>query len=323
MQNPLTLLSIDAFKDRIDKTGATNDDVLRGIIVESTRLANTFTGRNLRIRKYGTGGLPAVYLDGTGTPDLYAPEFPVYAISTVEDDVTRLFDGSNYLKVSTDYLIAGNAGLIRLETDAAKGAVWQKGTGNVKLAYTGGYGTFEILDGINDALDFEETSASELTATVAEGVYDVAALITALKTALDAAGASVYTITYDWWTGKFKLASDRAGGGGTFKLLSSGGSSMETSIWRTLGFITSADAADAASHTADNPSLGVPEDIQRAVLHIAYREFKLTPGLGGGDRFDIRSEVRSGSGGGTRTFQGGSIPEQAASILDNYLRPEL
>lgn len=100
----------------------------------------------------------------------------------------------------------------------------------------------------NNKIDFEETASTELTATLTNGTYTPAELATEVKTQLDSAGASTYTISYDTNTRKFTLASDRAGGGGTFKLLGSSGSNVEFSAFPDLGF-DDEDVADSASHT--------------------------------------------------------------------------
>jgi len=114
-----------------------------------------------------------------------------------------------------------------------------------------GWGNFNIETGRNDDIDFEETPAAELTATLTQAEYNADELCTEIKTQLEAAGASTYTVTYSDTTNKFTLASNRAGGGGTFKLLWLTGSSVGKA-GDTIGFDMTADDADAASHTADN-----------------------------------------------------------------------
>lgn len=114
------------------------------------------------------------------------------------------------------------------------------------------WGNFAIVTGSNDKIDFEETIANELTATLAAGTYGADELCTQIKTQLDAAGASTYTVTYSDATNKFTLASNRAGGGGTFKILWLTGTNTATSAGPTIGFDITADDADAASHTADD-----------------------------------------------------------------------
>ncbi len=314
----LPLTSLSHLNEILGKANATNADMLEQTIMEASYRANRFTKRNLRARTYGSGGLPAEVRDGNGQTWIDPNQWPVISITSIHDDSNRDFD-SGTLKGSDEYFIDYKGSLIHLEPDADNGTHFSVGRQNVQLIYTGGYGTFEILDGINDKLDFEETSASELTATIAEAVYTADTLATALDTALDAAGASTYTTTYDYFTGKFKIASNRSGGGGTFKILWSSGTNVETGIGRTLGFDVSADDADAASLTADNSVLGIPWDLEHAVLLICQRILKMEKGLGG-DRFDIVKEIKPGTTGGTTEFDTSPIPMGAMDILKRYRR---
>ena len=138
-----------------------------------------------------------------------------------------------------------------------------------------GWGWFPI-GAVNNKLDFEETAAVELTATITTGTYDADALAAEIKTRLDAVGASTYTVTYSDSTNKFTLASDRLGGGGTFKILWLTGTNTTTSIGTTIGFDITADDADAASHEADyirihhqewiKTSLGSAQNIYGAII---------------------------------------------------------
>ena len=104
------------------------------------------------------------------------------------------------------------------------------------------------INSTNNKIDFEETAASELTATLTVGVYTPAGLATEVDTQLTSAGASAYTITYSATTRKFTLTSDLGGGGGTFKLLNASGTNATTSAMGELGFDIE-DAATAATHT--------------------------------------------------------------------------
>lgn len=99
----------------------------------------------------------------------------------------------------------------------------------------------------NNAIDFDE-GGGELNATVAALNYDAAGLATAIKTALEAAGAETYTVTYSSTTGKWTLTSDT---GGTFSLLWSTGTNTATTIGGSIGFDTSSDDTAALTYTGD------------------------------------------------------------------------
>jgi len=78
-------------------------------------------------------------------------------------------------------------------------------------------GYFQVKTGENDIV-FRESVGVDLTATVAVGEYNTtASFMTAVKNALDAAGASTYTVTQTSSL-RFQIASDLAGGGGLFEL---------------------------------------------------------------------------------------------------------
>lgn len=110
---------------------------------------------------------------------------------------------------------------------------------------SGGY--FKVESG-SDTIVFRETTAVDLTATVAAGEYTSAtALAAAIETALEAAGASDYTVTHTT-TLKFKIESDGAGGGGIFELRMEDANSADMAD--LLGFDTVARTG-GLSYTAD------------------------------------------------------------------------
>jgi len=318
--HPFLLTSLDRFKNRVGKTATTNDDQIHSIIMEASAIADHFTGRNLRIRSYNGSDLGYEYLDGNGIDTIQTKQWPIYSVTTIHDDTSRVW-GSDFLKPAADFLIHVDRGEIQLYPAATKGTIWKIGSSNVRISYTAGYGIFQIIDGVNDKIDFEETTSTELTATVAEGLYNVAGLLTVLDTALDAAGASTHACVYDYWTGKFSLVSDRSGGTPIFTLLTSSGTNIGTSIWRTLGFSTLADNANAASQEADNSALGIPADLEEAVLEIAIRIFQSTPGFGGA-RFDIVTQSQTGSHGQVYRYDEGRLPRNALATLKRLRRLE-
>lgn len=95
-----------------------------------------------------------------------------------------------------------------------------------------------VSAGVNDSIDFQETAATPLVATVAAGTYTPKEFADAIKTALDAAGASTYTVTFGQTPNfnKYTITSDGAGGGGIFELLFSSGANAATSIRTIAGF---------------------------------------------------------------------------------------
>lgn len=101
----------------------------------------------------------------------------------------------------------------------------------------------------NNTIIFRETTGVDLTATVATSGYtSTTALYAAIKTALEAAGASTYTIAQDATTLKHKLTSDGSGGGGIFEIYWSNASTTMDTI---LGFSSDEDDTGALTYTAD------------------------------------------------------------------------
>jgi hypothetical protein len=109
-------------------------------------------------------------------------------------------------------------------------------------------GYWEITSS-NNGIVFEETTSTPLTASIAAAEYTSStSFLTAIKTALEAVGASTYTVSQDATTGKIKIASDGGGGGGVLNLLWTDAGSTAASI---LGYDTSADQTGALTYTAD------------------------------------------------------------------------
>ena len=127
----------------------------------------------------------------------------------------------------------------------------------------------------------------------------------------------MYTITYDYFTGKFKIASDRAGGGGTFKVLWNTGTNNYRSIARLLGFQDDADDADAASQSSDDSVLGIPGDLEYACMELAL--YKLNDSHIGKQRAGIKSKALSGQNAGTHSYITG-IPPKVEQLLMSYKR---
>lgn len=109
-----------------------------------------------------------------------------------------------------------------------------------------------IINSDNDKFDFQETLGTNLAATIVSGTYLPSELATALKTALEAVGGSVYTVTYDTDRRKYTLASDGAGGGGIFSIMGGTGPSGSISSLESFG-LQFEDLTAALTYTADNP----------------------------------------------------------------------
>ncbi len=142
-----------------------------------------------------------------------------------------------------------------------------------------------VIATTNRKIDFSETAGggSPLVATVATGVYTADTLEVAIKAALEAAGASTYTVTFSGATGLWSITSD-----GTQSYLWLSGANVANSIGPTLGMDVSADDIDVVTCLGSNVAihteewilmdLGTTEELNSvALLFDLVAGSKLTP----------------------------------------------
>jgi len=104
----------------------------------------------------------------------------------------------------------------------------------------------------NRNLNFDE-GGPELSAVLEIGSHTHTELETVLTTALDAAGALTYTVTFNRTARTYTIAAT-----GTFALLISSGSQIGTGTFTLLGF-TGADVTGAATYTSNTTSAQIYE----------------------------------------------------------------
>lgn len=112
-------------------------------------------------------------------------------------------------------------------------------------------GYFNITSSNNEIIFRETAAGPDLTATIAVAEYDsITDLCAAIKTALEAVGASTYTVTNSISTSwKFNIVSDGSGGDGVFYLYTS---NVLFTAADVLGFGTDTDFTSASlTRTAD------------------------------------------------------------------------
>lgn len=106
-----------------------------------------------------------------------------------------------------------------------------------------------LIDSTNNKIVFRETVAVDLTATIVAAKYESdTTFFAAIKTALEAAGASTYTVSRDTTSNKIKIVSNGGGGGGIFQLITT---SVNFTCADVIGFDTSANLTGALTYTAD------------------------------------------------------------------------
>lgn len=102
------------------------------------------------------------------------------------------------------------------------------------------------VDSTNYAIDFDE-GGSELQASIDYGNYSPTEYLTAVKTALDAAGALTYTVSLNRSTRKITISSTA-----NFTLRANTGTRASVSAWDMLGYTTASNKTGAATYTAQN-----------------------------------------------------------------------
>lgn len=151
------------------------------------------------------------------------------------------------------------------------------------------------IDATNNKIDFEETAATELTATLTNGVYTIAQLKNEIKNQLNAVGVSVYTVTYDQVARKYTLTSDGAGGGGVFNLLWDTGTNSAATVGAVIGFSTAADDTGSLTYTADNASftsvtLDAEQPIRNPDIQLMPQQKTNISSSGRNETVDIRTD---------------------------------
>lgn len=108
---------------------------------------------------------------------------------------------------------------------------------------------FTVVSGDN-TLVFRETVGVDLTATITAGSYATDALFfAAVKSALEAAGDSTYTVQRDTTSKRIEIISNGSGGGGIFQLMLTDANSADVAA--LLGFDTAANLTGALTYEAD------------------------------------------------------------------------
>lgn len=100
-----------------------------------------------------------------------------------------------------------------------------------------------VVNSENNYINFDE-GAAEFSPTIDGGSYTVTEILTAIKTAMDGAGALTYTVALDRDTRQVTISSTA-----NFSLLLSTGSQVSNAIWSSIGFTSGADLSAASTYT--------------------------------------------------------------------------
>jgi hypothetical protein len=106
-----------------------------------------------------------------------------------------------------------------------------------------------LVTSSNNKIIFRETVGVDLTATLNATAYlSISSFMLGIKSALDTAGASTYTVTRDA-SNRIVITSDGLGGGGIFQLMWTDVLSTAADI---IGFSTGSNDTGALTYTADS-----------------------------------------------------------------------
>jgi len=240
--------------------------------------------------------------DGRGVEWLKLNYYPIVSVTSIYDDVNRLFTASSLLTEGTDFEIYNaNAGIIRYLDGS-----FASGTSNVRSTYVAGYSEFQVVKGSNDQVNFSDGTAR--TATLDEGAYNAVSLAAHIQTKMDALSSDTITCVYSSISHKFTIASN----GSTLSLTwLSSANARSQELGKLIGFVVTADDSSALSYTSDYPAIGVPDDLSDAVesfVRFRYAEAKEK-------RIGMFSQS---SGDSSSSFDFSNLPSYINEIIQQY-----
>lgn len=113
-----------------ESTSSSRQTYIEGLVNAASAMANQVTGRLLKARTYTS------YLDSPKGGRLILPQYPVHAITTLNDDVNRAWSSTDTAFSSTEYQLDRESGILDLLDSAFSGV--RKA---LKIVYNAGFGT--------------------------------------------------------------------------------------------------------------------------------------------------------------------------------------
>lgn len=136
---------------------------------------------------------------------------------------------------------------------------------NFSLAKVWRSSGYFVITSSNRKINFKESGGgSELTATLTTGSYTATELAAEIKTALEAAGAETYTVSYSTSTGKWTIAT----GGSYLSLLWSTGTDTANALHSAIGFAVS-DYTGSTTYTGAHIAI---HTVERLVVDLRTSE---------------------------------------------------
>jgi len=137
------LVTLAEAKEFLKITASSEDTVIEGFINKASIWANDFTQRLLLSRAL------TEYYDGEGEDELLLRQYPVTVLTSLNDDVLRVWGAGTAIDVSANVVLDGEKGIVRLWNQAV---AFNNGIANVRAVYTAGYASGSVPESIKEAV---------------------------------------------------------------------------------------------------------------------------------------------------------------------------
>lgn len=126
----VALVTLADTKEYLKISSTSEDSILGFFVNEISKICNSYTGRHLLQKSY------TEYYNGNGTPFLILNHYPIISVTSLHDDVNRVFDGSSAIDIGVDVLVKKDIGELELWNSES---VFEKDRANVKVVYSAGF----------------------------------------------------------------------------------------------------------------------------------------------------------------------------------------
>lgn len=160
------LTTLESLRQYLGKDGADtqDDDLLFETIKRKSKVVNNFLDRNIEAQTY------TEYYRGDGTNCLMVRQYPIISITSIYDDVGRVWPESTKKDPTTIAISNQTPGLIQLTGDIFINSAWWNwyNIENIKITYVAGYSTipYDIEEAVNKLCSVEYAKSKGMMAGV-------------------------------------------------------------------------------------------------------------------------------------------------------------
>lgn len=126
----VALVSLVQAKAQLKITASSEDSFIESLVNRESQKAASYCGRTFVQESF------TEFYDGEGEDTIVVRNYPIASLTSLHDDVRRDFNSDTQISISDDVLVDNRAGIVRLWNNRS---AFNKGKGNVRIAYTGGY----------------------------------------------------------------------------------------------------------------------------------------------------------------------------------------